>query len=147
HGPFEPRNGFRFNPAKLLIDPYAKALAGVVNREAPVFGYQFGGDDADLSRDERDSGWGVPKGVVIDDAFDWEGDKPLGIPWHQSIVYETHVKGLTQRHPAVPKELRGTFAGLASPPIIEYLKKLGISAVELLPVHAFLDDNHLLDRG
>jgi len=147
HGPFEPEKGLRFNPAKLLIDPYAKALAGTVNWEAPVFGYQFGGGDADLTMDDRDSAWGVPKGVVIDHSFDWGGDRRLHVPWHQSIVYETHVKGLTERHPAVPEPLRGTYAGLACPPVIEYLKKLGVSAVELQPVHAFLDDKALLDRG
>src|SRR5262249_38207398 len=110
-------------------------------------GYQMGSEEADLSYDEQDDAWGVPKGVVIDPSFDWEGDMRLRTPWHQSIVYETHVKGLTARHPDVPEHLRGTYAGLATPPVIKYLKELGVTAVELLPVHAFLDDGMLLGRG
>ena len=146
-GPYDPSAGQRFNPTKLLIDPYARALAGTVNWDAPVFSYQLGHQQGDLALDARDDAWGMPKGIVIDPSFDWEGDSLLRIPWHQSIIYETHVKGLTVRHPEVPENLRGTYAGLASPPIIDYLKRLGITAVELLPVHAFLDDKILLDRG
>ena len=146
-GPFDPAAGQRFNPSKLLIDPYAKALAGTVNWEAPVFSYPLGNKLGDLALDDRDDAWGMPKGVVIDSSFDWEGDKLLRTPWHRSIIYETHVKGLTQRHPQVPDKLRGTYAGLASPPILDYLKHLGITAVELLPIHAFLNDKLLLDRG
>ncbi|GAC1448287.1 MAG: glycogen debranching protein GlgX [Ktedonobacterales bacterium] len=146
-GPYEPAAGLRFNPAKLLIDPYARALTGTVNWEAPVFGYQLGHEEADLSLDDRDDAWGVPKGVVLDPTFDWEGDQPPQIPWHQSIIYEVHVKGFTARHPDVPPALRGTYAGLASPAVLDYLRQLGITAVELLPVHAFLDDNLLLERG
>ncbi|MEO7002134.1 MAG: glycogen debranching protein GlgX [Ktedonobacterales bacterium] len=147
HGPFEPEKGLRFNPAKLLVDPYAQALAGKVNWEAPVFAYQMGGKDADLTLDTRDDAWGIPKGVVIDTRFDWQGDERPNTPWSQSIIYETHVKGLTMRHPGVPEQLRGTYAGLATPPIIAHLKRLGITAVELQPIHAFLDDKFLVDRG
>jgi isoamylase len=146
-GPFEPEKGLRFNRNKLLIDPYARALSSKVNWDAPVFAYQMGAEEADLTFDERDDAWGVPKGIVIDPRFDWRGDHHPRTPWHQSIIYETHVKGLTARHPEVPKPLRGTYAGLATRPMIEYFKLLGITAVELLPVHAFLDDKMLLDRG
>lgn len=147
HGPYEPHNGLRFNPAKLLIDPYAGALCGKVNWEAPAFGHQPGHEDADLSMDDKDSVWGMPKCVVVDTSFDWEDDQPLRIPWHKSIIYEVHVKGFTALHPDVPSEQRGKYAGLASPPVLEYLKNLGITAIELLPVHDFLDDKHLVDRG
>ncbi len=145
HGPWEPESGHRFNPAKLLIDPYARALAGAVDRNAPVFGYRLGKDD--LIQDKQDDAWGVPKGIVIDDAFDWGDDRKPTIPLHDSVIYELHVKGFTAQHPDLPPELRGTYAGLSAPPVIAYLKELGITAVELLPVHAFLDDGHLLERG
>ena len=147
HGPFEPEAGQRFNSAKLLVDPYAKALAGTVDWNAPVFGYPLGHEERDLARDDRDDAWGIPKGVVIDSKFDWEGDERLRTPWHESIIYEAHVKGLTVRHPDVPKKLRGTYAGLAWPAVIDHFHQLGVTAVELLPVHAFLDDKILLDRG
>jgi len=147
HGPYQPEAGLRFNPAKLLIDPYAKAIAGSVNWEAPVFGYQFGHNDADLSRSDDDDAWGVPKCVVIDPSFDWAGDQLPRIPWHKTIIYELHVKGFTARHPNLTPEQRGMYAGLSSPPMLEYLKNLGITAVELLPVHDFLDRKHLIERG
>ena len=147
HGPFAPAAGHRFNPNKLLIDPYARALHGTVDRAAPAFGYRFGDPGADLSFDDRDSAAGVPKSVVVDDRFDWRGDRPPRTPLKDTILYETHVKGLTMRHPEVPPELRGTYAGLACEPVVRYLRELGVTAVELLPVHAFLDDNHLLERG
>ncbi len=146
-GDHDPQAGWRFNPAKLLIDPYAKAISGMVNWDAPVFGYPLGGEDEDLAKDERDDAWGMPKGVVIDPAFDWGDDAPPRTPLSQSIIYEVHVKGFTWCHPEVPEEVRGTFAGLVSEPALEHLRKLGVTAVELLPVHAFLDDKHLLDRG
>jgi glycogen operon protein len=147
-GPQEPENGQRFNPAKLLIDPYAKALTGQVDWSQPVFGYQFTGEeDADLTIDDRDDAAGVPKGVVIDTAFDWGGDRPPRTPLSRSVIYEAHVKGLTKLHPGVPEKLRGTYAGLAHPAIIEHLTKLGVTAIELMPVHAFLDDKHLVDEG
>jgi glycogen operon protein len=147
HGPRAPAAGHRFNPHKLLIDPYARALHGALDPAAPVFGYRFGVPDADLSFDDRDSAAGVPRGVVVDAEFDWRGVQPPRTPLKDTVIYETHVRGLTMRHPDVPPELRGTYAGLASEPIIRYLQELGVTAVELLPVHAFLDDNHLLDRG
>jgi isoamylase len=147
HGPYEPERGDRFNPAKLLIDPYAKALAGRLNWDAPVFGYKLGDSGEDLSRDDQDDAWGIPKSVVTTSHFDWENDRPPMTPVHDSVLYELHVKGFTERHPDVPEELRGTYAGLAHPAAIDYLKKLGITAVELMPVHEFIDDKVLLERG
>jgi glycogen operon protein len=147
HGPYEPERGFRFNPAKLLIDPYAKALAGSVDWNAPVFSYELGKPEEDLQPDQRDDATAVPKGVVTVSGFDWENDRPPLTPLHDSVIYEVHVKGLTARHPQIPEELRGTYAALAYPAMVGYLKNLGITAVELMPVHAFVDDKILLDRG
>ena len=147
HGPYEPERGHRFNPAKLLVDPNAKAVAGEVNWQAPVFGYKLGDPAADLSRDDSDDAWGVPKSVVTDPFFDWSGDRKPNTPLHKTIIYEVHVKGFTETHPDVPEPEQGTYAGLASKPMIAYLKKLGVTAVELLPVHDFLDDKFLLDKG
>lgn len=147
HGPYEPQAGHRFNPSKLLTDPYAKALTGVVKWSDALFGYRIGDPKADLSLDEQNSAGGMPKGIVIDQAFSWGGDRLLDIPWSQTVIYEVHVKGLTMRHPDVPDRLRGTYAGLSSPPIIEYLQTLGITAIELLPVHHFVNDKFLLDKG
>jgi isoamylase len=147
HGPYEPEKGFRFNPAKLLIDPYAKAVAGKVNWDHPVFGYRLGDPNADLSCDSQDDAAGMPKGVVSTSHFDWQNDRSPQTQLHDSVIYELHVKGFTARHPDVPDHLRGTYAGLVSPPIIEYFKKLGITAVELMPIHDFLDDKNLLDKG
>jgi isoamylase len=147
HGPFNPEQGERFNPAKLLIDPYAKALAGRINWDAPLFGYKLGDPAADLSRDEQDDAWGVPKSVVTTSHFDWENDRPPSTSVHDTVVYELHVKGFTAQHPDIPPELRGTYAGLAHPVAVDYLKKLGITAVELMPVHEFVDDKRLLDLG
>jgi isoamylase len=146
HGPYEPQNGLRFNRAKLLIDPYATAIAGKVNWQAPVFGYRMGNDD-DLSRDEQDDAWGMPKCVVTNPSFEWQGDHAPHTPWNRTIVYEVHVKGFTARHPSVPEQKRGTYAGLVSEPMIDHLRSLGVTAVELLPVHDFLDDKHLVDKG
>jgi isoamylase len=147
HGPYEPERGFRFNPAKLLIDPYARALAGELHWSDEVFGYRVGDPAGDLLRDDRDSAALVPKGVVIDPTFDWEGDQLLRIPWYRSIVYELHVKGFTARHPGVPPHLRGTYAGLATPAALDYLSGLGITAVELLPVHHHVDERAIVERG
>ncbi len=147
YGPYEPQHGLRFNEHKLVIDPYARAVAGKVDWTQPVFGYELGHPDADLSYDDRDSARGMPKGIVINEEFDWEGDDRLRRPWNESVIYEVHVKGFTQQHPDVPKELRGTYAGLAHPVAIDYLTKLGVTAVELLPVHEFLDDGHLVEQG
>ncbi len=147
HGPYDPENGQRFNPAKLVIDPYAKAIAGKVDWNYPIFSYKVGDQAQDLSRCEQDDAAGMPKGVVTTSHFDWQNDRSPETPLHDSVIYEVHVKGFTARHPEVPENLRGTYLGLASPPIIEYFKKLGITAVELMPAHDFLDDKHLLDKG
>ncbi len=147
HGPYEPEKGHRCNPHKLLVDPYAKALYGAVDWKQPVFGYPLEHKSKDLMRDERDSAPGVPKGVVVSDFFDWGNDRRLDIPWRKTVIYEAHVRGLTMRHPGVPEHLRGTYAGLGSPAIIEHLQKLGITAVELLPVQEFADDSFLNDKG
>jgi len=147
HGPYDPQRGHRFNPSKLLLDPYARAIVGRVDWRAPVFGYKRGEPDADLTIDTEDDAWGVPKCIVLDEAFDWEGDRHPEIPWHETIIYEVHVKGFTIRHPQVPKELRGTYSGLCSEPAIEHLKRLGVTAVELLPVHAHVTSKQLYDRG
>jgi isoamylase len=147
HGPWEPERGHRFNPAKLLIDPYARAIAGEVDWRAPVLGHVPGGDEADLARSDEDDAWGKPKCVVVDGTFDWEGDRAPRTPWHETVIYEAHVKGLTMRHPDVPEELRGTYAGLAYPPVIEHLRELGITALELMPVHDLLQEGFLLEKG
>ncbi|MBV9577548.1 MAG: glycogen debranching protein GlgX [Chloroflexi bacterium] len=147
HGAYAPESGNRFNPAKLLIDPYARAIAGGVDWQQPVFGYRLGGVAQDLDRDDGDSAAGVPKSIVVDPTFDWAGDEPPRISWNDTIIYEAHVKGLTARHPDVPECQRGTYAGLASPPIIDHLKRLGVTALELLPIHHFLNHSYLLDKG
>ncbi|MGA2596160.1 MAG: glycogen debranching protein GlgX [Bryobacteraceae bacterium] len=147
HGPYDPNQGLRFNPSKLLIDPYATAITGQVDWSQPIFPYQLGGPDEDLAMDDRDDAAGMPKCVVRSPYFDWEQDRPPKIPLSDSIIYELHVKGFTHCHPDVPKELRGTYAGLASKAAIAYLKKLGITAVELMPIHEILDDKHLVDKG
>jgi glycogen operon protein len=131
----------------LLIDPYAKAVAGEVDWAAPVFSYQLGAPDADLTRDDSDDAWGKPKAVVIDPWFDWQGDAPPRVPWPDSVIYEVHVRGFTKTHPDVPEHERGTYAGVASDAMIDYLKRLGVTAVELLPVHDFLHDKFLVDKG
>lgn len=147
YGPYEPEKGMRFNPAKLLIDPYAKAIAGEVNWQYPVFAYRLGDPAEDLSCDAQDDSAGMPKGVVTSSHFDWQNDRSPQTRLHDSVIYELHVKGFTQLHPDVPENLRGTYAGLASPPVIDYLKKLGVTAVELMPIHDFLDDKTLIDKG
>ena len=146
HGPYDPAHGHRFNPHKLLLDPYAKHVQHLSWNDSH-FGYRIGHKNQDLSFDRRDSGPGMMKGTVIDPAFTWGSDQPPRIPWHKSIFYEVHVKGFTKNHPDVPPELRGTYAGLSTAPVIDYLKRLGITAVELLPVHAFVDDRHLVEKG
>ncbi|MFL5348592.1 MAG: glycogen debranching protein GlgX [Hyalangium sp.] len=147
HGPYDPLQGHRCNPHKLLVDPYAKALFGEVDWKQPVFGYTLGHKDQDLARDEQDSAAGVPKGVVVSDFFDWGNDRRPDVPWRETVIYEAHVRGLTMRHPAVPEHQRGTYAGLAHPAVIEHLLKLGVTAVELLPVHESADDSFLNDKG
>jgi glycogen operon protein len=147
YGRYDPDIGLRFNPSKLLIDPYAKALCGEVDWKAPVFGYKVGGPEEDYAIDDRPDCAGVPLGVVTTSHFDWENDRPPMVPLHDTVIYEVHVKGFTKRHPELPEELRGTYAGLGHPVSIDYFKKLGITAVELMPVHAFLDDGHLIEKG
>jgi isoamylase len=146
-GPYDPERGLRFNSSKLLLDPYAKAIAGDVNWSDEMFGYVPGDEREDLERDFRDDAWGMPKSVVVDLAFDWAGDKRPKIPLAESIIYEVHVKGFTKLHPDIAENLRGTYAGLGSEMAIGYLKHLGVTAVELLPVHAHVDDRALIDRG
>lgn len=147
HGPWEPQNGLRFNPAKLLVDPYTEAVTGDVDWEQPVFPYKFGGDDADLNIDEVDDSKGIPKSVVVDHTFDWEGTRRPDTPLSESVIYEVHVRGFSKRNLDVPENLRGTYAGLAHPSSIAYLKKLGITAVELLPVHQFISSKDLIEKG
>ncbi|HEV7622402.1 MAG TPA: glycogen debranching enzyme GlgX, partial [Flavisolibacter sp.] len=147
YGKYEPENGFRFNSNKVLIDPYAKAIANKLQWNNALFGYVVGSKDEDLSFSEENSAPFIPKPVVTEHHFDWEDDKPLNIPYHQTIIYETHVKGFTFRHPEIPENIRGTYAALAHPVIIKYLKDLGITAVELMPVHHFIDDGFLIEKG
>ena len=147
HGPYEPMAGHRFNASKLLIDPYAKALNSTVRRSDAMFAYPIGDLQGDLVRDDRDNAASIPKSVVIEQAFTWGGDRLLRTPWEKTIIYEVHVKGLTMRHPDVSERLRGTYAGLASPVIVDYLQSLGVTAVELLPVHHFVSDKVVTDRG
>jgi isoamylase len=146
YGPYAPEDGHRFNHHKLLIDPYAKALAGDVQWDDALFGYRVGDERGDLSFDERDSAPFMPKCQVVDPALT-RGLRPAPRPWHETIVYEMHVRGFTMRHGEVPEAVRGTFAGLATPAVVAYLRDLGVTAVELLPVHAFLHDRHLVERG
>jgi isoamylase len=147
HGPYEPEKGHRFNPHKLLIEPYAKQLEGPLRWSDAHFGYRCGHARADLSFDRRDNARGMPKCRVIDPAFTWGEDRPPRTPWRDTVIYELHVRGMTIRHPDVPPELRGTYAGLATAPVIDHLLRLGITAVELMPVQAFVDDRTLVDRG
>jgi len=147
HGPYDPHNGHRFNPNKLLIDPYAKAISGTIRWHDSLFGYIVGHHAEDLSYSELDSAPYVPKSVVINPNFDWEGDKRMNIPFYQTIIYEAHVKGLTKLHPDVPENIRGTYAAIAHPSIINYLKNLGITAIELMPVHHFVNDRFLQEKG
>ncbi len=148
HGAYAPDEGHRFNPNKLLLDPYARAHIGRLEWDPAVFGYTLGHPDADLSFDERDSATFVPKCVVVDPNFDWARENVWKrVLWDRTIVYELHVRGYTKLHPAVPEHERGTFAGLANPAVIDYIKQLGVTSVELLPVHAFVNDSYLLDKG
>jgi isoamylase len=147
HGPYEPENGHRFNPHKLLIDPYTKAISGVVNWHHSLFGYDFNAENGDLSFSDGNDAAYIPKAVVIDPTYDWEGDKLPRTSYHNSIIYELHVKGFTMRHPDIPEEIRGTYAALGHPVTIKYLKNLGITAVELMPVHQFVNDHHLQEKG
>jgi glycogen operon protein len=145
HGPWDPGRGLLCNPAKLLLDPYAKAIEGRVDWNEAVFGYHFA--DPEGARNDLDSALHVPKSVVTSPYFDWGNDRPPRTPAHESVIYEVHVKGFTARHPGIPPELRGKYAGLAHPVALQYLKRLGVTAVELMPVHQFIHDGVLVDRG
>jgi glycogen operon protein len=147
HGPHEPARGHRFNPHKLVLDPYAKSIGRDLCWSDALFGYTCGAPQADLSFDERDSAACAPLARVVDTAFTWGDDRPPRTPWHQTVMYELHVRGFTRRHPGVPEELRGTYAGLATPPVLRHLRELGVTAVELLPVQYHLNDRFLTDRG
>lgn len=147
YGPYNPAQGLRFNPNKLLIDPYAKALTGTIRWNETMFGYPFSDLRNDLVFDERDSGPYMPRCVVIDSSFPWDDDRRPNIPLHKSVIYEVHVRGFTQLHPEVPAPLRGTYAGLATPAVIEYLTSLGVTSIELLPVHQHIDEYFLVKRG
>ncbi len=147
YGPYEPSKGLRFNPHKLLLDPYAKQIHGDMKWSDSHFGYRIGHKQEDLSFDRRDSAPGMMKGVIVDPSFTWGADRPPRIPWHQSVIYEMHVKGFTKCHPEVPPQLRGTYAGVVTAPVIDYFKRLGITAVELMPVHTFVDDRRLVEQG
>ena len=146
-GPYEPAKGLRFNPAKLVLDAYAKAIIGPVRWDDTVYGYTIGSSDEDLSRDDRNSAHAMPKCIVIDPAFDWKDDRPPKIPWNKTVIYECHVKGMTKCHPQVPDRLRGTYLGLCTEPIIEHLRALGVTSVELLPIHHSVTARHLVERG
>jgi glycogen operon protein len=146
-GPYEPCAGHRFNPNKVVLDPYAKAIGRDVRWSDAMFGYIIGHPAQDLSFDERDNAAGAPLGMVVNDAFIWRNDRPPKTPWHQTVIYETHVRGFTMRHPDVPEHLRGTYAGLASKAAIKHLLRLGVTAVELMPVHHHVDDRHLIEHG
>jgi len=147
HGPYEPEKGHRFNPNKLLLDPYAKAHIGELKWAPEIFGYTLGSEEGDLSFDERDSAPFVPKCKVVDATFSWSHPERNPLPWDRVIFYETHVRGFTKRHPEVPEELRGTFAGLGQKPVIDYIKSLGVTSVELMPVQTFVNDSYLLEKG
>ena len=144
HGPWDPARGRRCNPAKLLLDPYARAIDGDLRWGEEIFAHRWGDPDA---RNDADSAPAMPRSVVVDPRFDWRGDRPPAVPRHETVIYETHVKGFTARHPGVPEALRGTYAGFAHPAAIDHLRRLGVTAVELLPVHQFVHDGHLLERG
>src|SRR5438477_3381856 len=147
YGPYDPKQGLRFNDSKLLLDPYAKAIAGRINWSDEMFGYVVGDKAEDPTRDSRDNAWAMPKSVVVDDAFNWRDDKRPNTPLSETVIYEMHVKGFTKLLEDVPEQFRGAYAGIASEPAIRYLKTLGVTAVELLPVHTHLDDKALVDRG
>ncbi|MFC5949292.1 alpha-amylase family glycosyl hydrolase, partial [Pseudonocardia lutea] len=144
HGPYDPGAGLRCNPSKLLLDPYAKAIDGEYRWNEALFSYRFGNPN---SYNDMDSGPYAMTSVVVSPYFDWQDDRPLRIPYNETVVYEAHVRGMTMRHPDIPKDVRGTYAGLAHPVMIDHFRKLGITAVELMPVHQFVHDSTLHDKG
>ncbi len=147
HGPYEPHHGHRFNANKVLLDPYARAIGRGIQWSDAMFGYRVGHPQGDLSIDDRDNAASAPLAMVTDNRFRWGNDRPPRTPWHKTLIYELHVKGFTMRHPGVPKALRGTYAGLASNAAIQHLLDLGVTAVELMPVHAKIQDRHLVNKG
>jgi glycogen operon protein len=147
HGLYEPNFGHRFNPAKIIVDPYAKAIVRKTRWSDQVFGYRIGDPQTDLARDDRDNAAFAPLSAVIDPAFNWGDDRPPRTPWHHTVIYELHVKGFTKLHPGIPERLRGTYTGLATEAAIRHFQELGVTAVELLPVHHHIDDRHLVERG
>ncbi len=147
YGPYAPQDGHRFNPHKLLLDPYARNIVGQLKWSDTMFAYPLGHKREDLALDRRDNAHGMPKCKVTEPAFTWGDDRRPVVPWHDMVIYEAHVRGLTMQHPTVPQPLRGTYAGLATAPIIDYLKRLGVTTVELMPVHAFIDDRRLIELG
>ena len=147
HGPYEPEMGLRFNPNKLLLDPYAKVIGRQLEWADELFGYKVGDPNADLAFDDRDSAPFAPLAAVADTGFDWSGEKRPSHQAHETIIYEAHVRGMTKLHPEVRQELRGTYAGMASEPVLNHLRQLGVTAIELMPVHYFLNDRHLADQG
>ena len=148
HGPYAPEEGHRFNPNKLLLDPYARAHFGELTWDHAIFGYTIGHPDEDLSYDERDSAPFVPKSVVVDPDFDWKGQPSRNpVAWDRTIFYETHVRGYTKKHPGVPEKLRGTYAGFGTPEVLKHIKSIGVTSIELLPVHSFINDSQLLEKG
>ncbi|HEX9234965.1 MAG TPA: glycogen debranching protein GlgX, partial [Actinomycetota bacterium] len=146
-GPYAPSEGHRFNRHKLLLDPYANAVSGTIRWSDALYGYRVGHPDQDLSFDDRDSAGDLPKCVVVDPAFSWGDDRSPGTPWNRTIIYECHVKGLTRLHPAIPEDIRGTYRALAYDPVVDHLQSLGVTAIELMPIHQFVDDRRLVDRG
>src|SRR4030095_6246120 len=147
HGPYDPGAGHRFNPSKIVIDPYAKAIGRSVKWDDSMFGYTIGSPEADLSLDTRDNAAFAPLAAVIDPAFTWGDDRPPHTPWHKTVIYEMHVKGFTKLHPRVPENLRGTYEALTTEPVLEHLQRLGITAVELMPVHHHGYERNLVERG
>jgi glycogen operon protein len=147
YGPYLPQQGHRFNPNKLVLDPYAKSIVGTLAWSDAHFGYRIGHQRADMSFDRRNNADGMPKSQVIDPAFSWGDDRRPNIPWHDTIIYEMHVRGFTMRHPDVPPQYRGSYAALATAPVIDYLKRLGVTAIELMPVHYFVNDRHLIEKS
>ena len=146
-GPYEPSAGHRFNNHKLLLDPYAKAVSGLIDWDDDLFGYTVGHDDEDLSLDSRDSAAKMPKSVVVDPAFTWGDDRPPRTPWNRTVIYEAHVRGMTVQHQSIPPQLRGTYLGMASDPVVDHLLGLGVTAVELMPVHHYVSDRSLEEKG
>jgi glycogen operon protein len=147
HGPYEPAAGHRFNPHKIVMDPYAKSVARTIRWADEMFGYEVGNSNADLSFDARDNAWCAPLAAVVDPAFTWGDDRPPRTPWHNTVIYETHVRGFSIQHPDIPQRLRGTYEALTTEPALEHFRQLGITAVELMPVHHHSRDRHLEERG